>query len=159
MAFEALGAKVEQSDEMIRLHVKELVGTDFTMTEASVTATENASTAKGETTIRLAACEPHVQDLCHFLVSMGAKIEGIGTHTLHIKGVSKLHGTEYTVTSDYLEVGTLVLAAAITKGEVEVTEIVPHHLDIFWQKLREVGVNFELGQDSVKVLPPRGPLR
>lgn len=158
-ALEALGAKSVNGGDLIHLKTAGLMGADFTMTEASVTATENAVMAavlaKGETTIRLAACEPHVQDLCHFLNQMGAKITGIGTHTLHIKGVKKLHGTEYTITPDYLETGTLVLAAAITGGTVDVLNIVPHHLDIFWQKLREVGVHFELGTDMVRVLPSK----
>jgi len=158
-ALKSLGAKVLQQNEVLHLEAKELMGADFTMTEASVTATENAImaavTAQGKTTIRLAASEPHVQDLCHFLNAMGAQIEGIGNHTLQVKGVEKLHGAEYRVTSDYLEAGTLVLAAAITGGTVEVQDIVPHHLDIFWQKLREVGVQFELSEDSVKVLPSK----
>lgn len=158
-AFEALNAKVLRQDEVLHLKTDGLMGKDFTMTEASVTATENAImtavTAKGNTVIRLAASEPHVQDLCHFLNQMGAKITGIGHHTLYIEGIEKLHGTEYRVTSDYLEAGTLVLAAAITGGTVEVQDIVPEHLDIFWQKLREVGVNFELGNDSVKVFPSK----
>ncbi len=158
-ALEALGAHVVEQDEVLHLKANKLIGSDFTMTEASVTATENAIMAavlaEGETTIRLAASEPHVQDLCHFLNAMGAQIEGIGNHTLHIKGVEKLHGTEYRVTSDYLEAGTLVLAAAITGGTVEVQDIVPHHLDIFWQKLREVGVQFELSENAVKVFPSK----
>ncbi len=158
-AFEALGAEVLDDKELLHIKVDKLAGKDFTMTEASVTGTENAVMAavlaEGKTTIRLAASEPHVQDMCHFLNSMGAKIEGIGTHTLEITGVKKLHGTEYRVTSDYIEAGTLVLAAAITGGDVEVLDVVPHHLDIFWQKLREVGVHFELGESSVRVLPSK----
>ncbi|MFH0820418.1 MAG: UDP-N-acetylglucosamine 1-carboxyvinyltransferase [Candidatus Peregrinibacteria bacterium] len=156
-ALEALGAKDLDGSDLLHLKTDSLVGADFTMTEASVTATENAVMAaalvKGITTIRFAAAEPHVQDLCHFLVSMGAKINGIGTHTLVIEGVKKLHGTTYRITPDYLEAGTLVLAAAITGGTVDVLDVNPHHLDIFWQKLREVGVHFELGQDMVRVLP------
>ncbi len=152
-AFKALGAHVLASDEFLHLKTDQLVGCDFTMTEASVTGTENAIIAAGQTTIRLAASEPHVQDLCHFLNAMGAKISGIGNHTLHIEGVDKLHGAEHRVTSDYLEAGTLVIAAAITGGEVTVQDIRPHHLDVFWQKLREVGVQFELGDDYVTVFP------
>ncbi|MFH0837692.1 MAG: UDP-N-acetylglucosamine 1-carboxyvinyltransferase [Patescibacteria group bacterium] len=156
-ALESLGAEVVKSNDLLHLKAKKLVGGKFTMTEASVTGTENAIMAavlaEGKTTIRLAASEPHVQDLCHFLNSMGAKIDGIGTHTVRIQGVKKLHGTEYRVTPDYLETGTLVLAAAITGGTVDVLDIVPEHLDIFWQKLREVGVHFDLGKDMVRVLP------
>lgn len=156
-ALESLGATVKHNNDILHLVCDKLVGSAFTMTEASVTATENAITAavlaEGKTVIRLAASEPHVQDLCNFLVSMGAKITGIGTHKLKIQGVKKLHGTEYRITPDYLEAGTLVLAAAITKGTVDILDIEPGHLDIFWQKLREVGVHFELGEDMVRVLP------
>lgn len=158
-ALKSLGAEVVDSEELLHLRTKKLVGAKFTMTEASVTGTENAImaavTAEGDSTIRLAASEPHVQDLCHFLNSMGAKIKGIGTHTLRITGVDKLHGTEYRVTSDYLEAGTLVLAAVITGGTVDILDVVPEHLDIFWQKLREVGVHFELSKDMVRVLPTK----
>jgi len=158
-ALEALGAEVLDSREILHLKTKQLKGADFTMTEASVTATENAimaaTMAQGKSVIRLAASEPHVQDLCHFLNKMGAKIQGIGTHTLEIEGVKKLHGADHRVTSDYLEAGTLVLAAAITQSELDVLDVQPHHLDIFWQKLREVGVRFELGADMVRVFPSK----
>jgi UDP-N-acetylglucosamine 1-carboxyvinyltransferase len=158
-ALEELGAEIVDDHEIIHLVGGKLTGAKFTMTEASVTATENtimaAVLAKGETVIRLAACEPHVQDLCNFLNSMGAKIDGIGTHKLKIKGVKKLHGTKYRVTSDYLEAGTLVIAAAITGGSVDILDVNPNHLDIFWQKLREVGVIFELGEDMVRVQPSK----
>lgn len=151
--------KVLNNTELLHLSCNELIGNAFTMTEASVTATENAIMAgvlaKGKTVIRLAAYEPHVQDLCKFLISMGAKIEGVGTHKLKIYGMNKLHGTEYRITPDYLEAGTLVLAAAITQGSVDILDIPPSHLDIFWQKLREVGVNFELGEDMVRVQPSK----
>ena len=159
-ALESLGAKVKHGNDILHLVCDKLVGSAFTMTEASVTATENAITAavlaEGKTVIRLAASEPHVQDLCEFLVSMGAKITGIGTHKLKIQGVTKLHATEYRITPDYLEAGTLVLAAAITHGTVDILDVNPNHLDIFWQKLREVGVHFELGEDMVRVLPSNG---
>lgn len=162
-ALKSLGAEVLESEELLHLKTDKLVGSKFTMTEASVTGTENAIMAavlaEGDTTIRLAASEPHVQDLCKFLNSMGAKITGIGTHTVRIMGVKELHGTEHRVIPDYLETGTLVLAAAITGGTVDILDIVPEHLDIFWQKLREAGVHFELGRDMVRVLPSLGNLR
>lgn len=156
-ALEELGAEVVEDHEIIHLIADKLVGSKFTMSEASVTGTENAIMAavlaKGDTVIRLAASEPHVQDLCIFLNSMGAKIEGVGTHKLKIKGVKKLKGTKHRITSDYLEAGTLVIAAAITGGSVDILDVNPSHLDIFWQKLREVGVIFELGEDMVRVQP------
>ena len=102
-------------------------GTDFLMDEASVTATENAImaavTAKGETVIRNAASEPHVQELCHFLNVLGARIEEIGSNTLHIYGVPRLHGGEYTLGPDYLEVMSYVGAAAVTHGAVRVKNL------------------------------------
>jgi UDP-N-acetylglucosamine 1-carboxyvinyltransferase len=158
-ALEELGAEVVEDHEIIHLIGDNLTGSKFTMTEASVTGTENAIMAavlaKGDTVIRLAASEPHVQDLCNFLNSMGAKIEGIGTHKLKIRGVKKLKGTKYRITSDYLEAGTLVIAAAITGGSVDILDINPNHLDIFWQKLREVGIVFELGENMVRVQPSK----
>lgn len=158
-ALKSLGAEDLSKDDVLHLRADKLIGAAFTMTEASVTATENAIIAavlaEGKTVIRLAAAEPHVQDLCNFLVKMGAKIEGIGTHKLKIYGVDKLKGGEYRITSDYLEAGTLVLAAAITQGTVDILDMEPNHLDIFWQKLREVGVNFELGENSVRVQPSK----
>lgn len=157
MALEELGAEILEDSDVLHIKCNKLIGKKFTMTEASVTATENAIMAavlaKGDTVIRLAACEPHVQDLCNFLNSMGAKIDGIGTHKLKIKGVKKLKGTKYRITSDYLEAGTLVIAAVITGGSVDILDLNPNHLDIFWQKLREIGVLFELGENMVRVQP------
>lgn len=156
-ALVTLGAQVEETSEGIVGHAQKLVGKRIIMTEASVTATENAimaaTRAEGTTEIHWAAMEPHVQDLCHFLNGMGAKITGIGTPTLTIEGVTSLHGTEYTVTSDYLEAGTLALAAVLTRGEVTLENVVPGHLDSFWEKLEEAGARFTLGANSVTLHP------
>ena len=166
-ALSALGAQLIESDEEIHMTAgtpenRSLKPAKLIMSEPSVTATENAVmaavTIPGTTEIRWAAMEPHVQDLCHFLVSMGADIQGVGTHTLTIHGGKALHGTDYTVTPDYLEAGTLVLATVLTNGEVTIENCPVDHLDSFWQKLEELGAKFELGQNSVKVLP-HGPLR
>jgi len=126
------------------------------MPEFSVTATENAIMAAartlGETQIRLAAVEPHVQDLCIFLESMGVDINGIGTHTLKIRGKKNLRGATYVIRPDYLEAGTLVCAAALLADKsVLIKNIVPRDLDAFWNLLREVGVKFELGKHDVKI--------
>jgi UDP-N-acetylglucosamine 1-carboxyvinyltransferase len=127
--------------------------------ELSVTATENAVMmavlAEGETEIRLAAAEPHVQDLCRFLNKLGAKISGIGTNNLKIKGVKKLKGGRYKITGDYLEAGTLAIAATVTKGELTIKGIETNQLDSFWQKMEEVGVEFELSPKSVKIFPSK----
>ena len=117
LALRALGVDVEY-ERGFTFQADDLHGADFLMDEASVTATENAImaavTAKGDTVIRNAASEPHVQDLCYFLNTLGAQIEEIGSNTLHIHGVSKLHGGEFTIGPDYLEVISFVGAAAVT---------------------------------------------
>src|SRR5262249_49757908 len=108
LALEALGAHIDTSDPRVfRFRAdKRLSGADVFLDEASVTGTENAvmaaSLAEGETIINNAACEPHVQDLCHLINAMGGKIEGIGTNRLHIRGVSRLHGAELTLGPDYI---------------------------------------------------------
>ncbi|MFC1647446.1 UDP-N-acetylglucosamine 1-carboxyvinyltransferase [Patescibacteria group bacterium] len=156
-ALEGLGAEVHDDKEMINLTAMALKGADITMKEISVTATENAvmaaTLAKGKTHIRLAAAEPHVQDLCKFLNKMGAKIKGIGTHDLQIKGVKKLKGAQHTVTGDYLEAGTFAIAAAITNGKVKITGINPHDLDIVWNKFSEAGIEYKLEKSAITILP------
>ncbi|MBP9718210.1 UDP-N-acetylglucosamine 1-carboxyvinyltransferase [Candidatus Gracilibacteria bacterium] len=132
---------------------------DIVLKEMSVTATENAviaaSLADGETTIRLAAIEPHVQDLCRFLIQLGVDIKGIGTHTLVVSGKKKLHGATYRITSDYLQAGTLVLAALLTKGTVTIQGVPIHDLDVFWNLLREMGAQFTIKNDVVTVHPTK----
>lgn len=156
-ALTSLGAEIVESSTEINLRAKKLRGRKIFMTESSVTATENAImaalAAEGASEIHWAAMEPHVQDLCHFLVKLGAKIDGIGTTTLRVKGPAKLRGGEYKITPDYLEVGTYALAAVLTNGTVKIKNIVPDHLDSFWQKLEEVGANFELGKNYVQIKP------
>lgn len=129
------------------------------MPEMSVTATENAimasSLTHGQTRIRLAALEPHVQDLCEFINSMGGHIDGIGTHSLTVNGEKKLHGTEYTVTSDYLEVGTFALAGILTHGNVTIHNVQHDHLDAFWNALSEMGIPYELHRTSVHIHSPK----
>ena len=123
LALKALGSDVKY-DRGFTFRSDGLRGADFLMDEASVTATENAImaavTAKGDTIIRNAASEPHVQELCHLLNGLGAQIEEIGSNTLHIHGVTKLHGGEFTIGPDYLEVLSFVGAAAVTHGSVRV---------------------------------------
>ena len=139
--------------------------------EFSVTATENAIMAAALSTkeiqIRLAAIEPHVQDLCNFLVKMGVSVKGIGPHSLKIKGPStpptlKLRRAgknpkliTYRITPDYLEVGTFVVAAILTRGNVTIKNIAKEHLDAFWNLLRKMGVNFKFGSNYVKILPTK----
>jgi UDP-N-acetylglucosamine 1-carboxyvinyltransferase len=158
-AFEELG--VDVLDEVYSLHLKvnRLEGATITMPEMSVTGTENAvmlaSVTSGKTEIRLAAAEPHVQDLCNFLNSMGAKITGIGSHFLTIEGVGSLKGCEYTVTGDYLEAGTFAIASLVTQGEITINGIETSQLDSFWEKLKEVDAKFEIKEDSATIYPSK----
>ncbi|MFN3605213.1 MAG: UDP-N-acetylglucosamine 1-carboxyvinyltransferase [Leptonema sp. (in: bacteria)] len=126
LAFEALGARVKVFPDGFEIKAENLKGNDILLDETSVTATENAicvaALAEGETIIRNAASEPHVQNLCHFLNQMGAKIEGIGSNVLKIKGVKELKGASHKIGSDYLEVGSFISLAATTKGEILIEE-------------------------------------
>ncbi len=162
-AFTAFGAEILDSHDMISISApKGLRPATFVLPEISVTATENAvmlaSSIEGESIIRMAASEPHVQNLCEFLVSAGAQIDGIGTHTLRIRGTKNLSGGSVEITPDYLEAGTFILAAAVTNGELIIRNVEEHHLDSFFQKLKEVGVNFvSVPEDrTVIVKPPLG---
>jgi UDP-N-acetylglucosamine 1-carboxyvinyltransferase len=162
-ALEELGAViVDKDDGLIKLTAQNLVGTTIILPEFSVTATENALmaavTAQGTTIIKLAAAEPHVENLCQFLNAAGAKINGLGTHTLVIEGVKKLHGTRHRIIPDQIEVGTLAVLGALTKGTLNIRGVVPEHLDIILLLLKHIGVNFELKGDTL-VLFSTGQMR
>lgn len=151
LALKALGALVNYN-RTLRFKTDKLVGTDILLDEASVTATENvvmaAVTAKGKSTIRNAASEPHVQELCNFLNGMGAKISDIGSNTLHIEGVEQLHGTEHTIGPDLLEVVSFVGAAVVTKGQVRIHNAGVGHLEMISQIFRRMGIVWEVeGQE------------
>ena len=107
--------------------------------------------SEGKTIIKGAACEPHVQDLGKMLKSMGAKIEGVGTHTIEIKGVKKLHGCSHKIIPDYIEAGTFIIAGALNPGKIRIKNVNPNHLDLFLAKLKEIGVNFEKDENSIEV--------
>ncbi len=164
LAFQALGAQVNY-ERILEFRAKKLVGADILMDEASVTATENAVmaavTASGRTVIRNAASEPHVQELCNILNSMGAKISDIGSNTIHIEGVSQLHGTEYTIGSDLLEVISFVGAAVVTGGQVRIRNAGVQHLEMISHVFRRMGVvwNTEgndifVPEDQPKIIVP-----
>ena len=116
-----------------------------------------AVTARGKSTIRNAASEPHVQELCHFLNSMGAKIEDIGSNTLHIEGVKQLHGTEHTIGPDLLEVISLVGAAVVTNGQVRIHNAGVQHLEMISQIFHRMGIVWEV--DSNELLVPNSQPR
>ena len=130
--FRALGADVDVKKGMIVAEAEELNGGHIYLDKISVGATINvmmaASLANGSTTIENAAKEPHVVDMANFLNSMGAHIRGAGTDVIRIKGVSKLHGTEYSIIPDQIEAGTFMFAAAITNGDITVKNVIPKHL-------------------------------
>jgi len=153
-AFAALGAEIEL-DGVYDLSVSALRGTRVYLDEASVMGTENAIMAavlaEGETVLGHAACEPHIQDLCRFLVSLGAGIEGIGSNVLHIRGTEKLSGGEYRVGPDHIEVASFVGLAAATGGEVVVTDVEPDDLISIVPAFRKLGVEMVVSDSSVCV--------
>lgn len=154
-----LGVSVTIEGESYILKTKKLVGNEIILPEFSVTATENlimaAVLAKGQTVIEIAAAEPHVQDLCRCLIAMGAKISGVGTHRLMIEGVAQLHGAHHTLIPDPIEAGTWAVLAAVSRGELVINPIRPQDLSLVLFKLRQIGVNFDIAGDSLKVRASR----
>jgi len=132
-------------------------GTFIALREFSVIGTEIvmmlAATAKGKTTIEIAAAEPQVQDTCAMLQKMGAKIKGCGNHTLEIEGKSKLSGTEFSICSDPLETGTFMIAFALTGGKGIIRKTEPQHLTFFLERMKDIGVDFEVSGTDIKVNP------
>ena len=153
-AFAALGAKIEL-DGVYELSTNGLRGTRVYLDEASVMGSGNAIMAavlaEGETVLGHAACEPHIQDLCRFLVSLGAEIEGIGSNVLHIQGVAELGGGVYRIGPDHIEVASFVGLAAATGGEVVVTDVEPDDLISIVPAFRKLGVEMEVSDSSVRV--------
>ena len=160
--FEALGAKVSIEFGRIRAKAEHLVGSHIYMDVVSVGATINvmmaATLAEGKTIIENAAKEPHVVDLANFLNSMGANIRGAGTDVIRIRGVQKLHGSEYMIIPDQIEAGTFMFAAAITKGDVTVKNVITKHLESITSKLLEIGCEVKEEDDCVRVVASK-PLR
>lgn len=154
--FRALGAEVVIEHGLIKTKAERLVGTHIYMDCVTVGATINvmmaAALAEGRTIIENAAKEPHVVDLANFLNSMGANIKGAGTDVIRIKGVEKLHGSEYTIIPDQIEAGTFMFAAAITKGDILVKNIIPKHLESITAKLLEIGCEVEESDDCMRVV-------
>ncbi len=151
LAMRKLGAQVEY-DRSFHFRANKLKGADILLDEASVTGTENAIMAcvmaEGDSVIRNAASEPHVQELCHFLNTLGARIFNIGSNTLNIQGVPRLHGGEFTIGPDYLEVVSFIGAAAITHGSVRIRNAGPEYLDMIQLVFGRLGVDWQTeGQD------------
>lgn len=154
LALEAMGAEVTVESGDLEISASELAGGDVFLDEPSVTATENAIMAavlaRGRTTLRNAAAEPHVQDLCHLLTRMGGRIEGIGTHILRIDGVESLGGTSFRIQPDHVETGSFIGLAAVTGGVLTIEDAPVDHLDSTLLGFRKLGVDCEIrGQDLI----------
>ena len=154
--FRALGAEVSIHHGLVAAKTERLKGTHIYLDKVSVGATINimmaASMAEGKTTIENAAKEPHVVDVANFLNRMGANIRGAGTDVIRIEGVSKLHKTEYSIIPDQIEAGTFMFAAAATRGDVTVKNVIPKHLEATTAKLLEVGCEVKEFDDAVRVV-------
>jgi len=159
-ALEDFGVKVREKEGFYHFETPEKPeGKRIVLKEFSVTATENAmmfaSLIKGKTKIEIAAAEPQVQDTGKILKAMGVKIEGIGTHTIEIEGQKKLRGANFSICPDLLEAGTYFLAFALTGGEGKIKNVNPDHLTFFLEKMKEIGVNFEVFDNEILVKPSR----
>lgn len=156
LALQRLGAEFEYDHHTFALSARQgLRGADIFLDEPSVTATENAlmaaALARGTTRLRNAASEPHVQDLCHMLVGMGAHIEGIGTNTLVIEGAERLRGGRYRVSADHIEVGSFIGLAAVTRGEITILDAAPQYLDSTLVGFGRLGIRVDIQGDDVHV--------
>lgn len=159
-SFEALGAEIKVTGGVIHGKAEKMSGSNVYFDKVTVGATINAilaaAKAEGTTVIENAAKEPHIVDLANFLNAMGANIRGAGTDTIRIKGVQNLHGGTYTVIPDQIEAGTFMIAAAATRGDVTLTNIIPRHLEPISAKLIETGAKIEEFDDSIRVYVPEG---
>jgi UDP-N-acetylglucosamine 1-carboxyvinyltransferase len=153
-ALARLGADIH-ANRRYTMRAEHLRGASVFLDEASVTATENvvmaAVLAEGETTIANAASEPHVQDLCRFLVALGAEIEGIGSNMLRIRGVESLRGGEWRICPDHIEVASFIGLAAVTEGDIRIEDVVPEHMSAIWPGFDRLGVTWEPNEHSVRV--------
>jgi UDP-N-acetylglucosamine 1-carboxyvinyltransferase len=156
-AFAELGAEIDITGARFNLRTAGLRGTHIFLDEASVMATENtimaASLSPGETVIGNAACEPHIQDLCRFLVSLGAEIEGIESNVLRVRGVQTLSGGEWRVGPEHIEVGSFIGLAAVTAGEITIEDLEAKDLLPILPTFERLGVHVEVDGSSLRVPP------
>ncbi|MEG0805692.1 MAG: UDP-N-acetylglucosamine 1-carboxyvinyltransferase [Lachnospiraceae bacterium] len=160
--FRILGADVSIQHGQILAKADQLIGTHIYLDKTSVGATINimmaATLAEGKTSIENSAREPHVVDVANFLNSMGANIRGAGTDIIRVEGVDQLHGTEYSIIPDQIEAGTFMCAAAATKGDITIKNVIPKHLEATTAKLLEIGCEVEEFDDAIRVVASK-PLR
>ena len=154
--FKALGAAIEISGGKVHAVAKDLRGSHIYLDVVSVGATINimlaAALAEGKTIIENVAKEPHIVDVANFLNSMGADIKGAGTDIIRINGVRRLHGTEYSIIPDQIEAGTFMCAAAITRGDITVRNLIPKHMEAISAKLMEMGCEVTEFDDAIRVV-------
>jgi UDP-N-acetylglucosamine 1-carboxyvinyltransferase len=159
--FEALGAKVTVEHGIIKAEADELIGAPIYLDAVSVGATINimlaACRAKGVTTIENASKEPYIVDVANFLNAMGANIKGAGTDIIKIKGVEELKGCEHTIIPDFIEAGTYMVAAAATRGDVTLTNVIPTHLEAISAKMKEMGIEVYEYEDLIRVKCDKKP--
>src|SRR5215469_8052787 len=152
---EALGALITQEHGYIEARTDRLKGALIAFDKITVTGTEDilmaATLAEGETVLENCACEPEVIDLAELLIKMGAHIEGAGTRTIRVRGVAKLNGARHRIIPDRIEAGTFIVAAALTGGDLTVSNCEPQHVDALLNKLKYCGVRVQSGADSVRV--------
>ena len=162
--FEALGAKINIEHGYVEATTENgLIGGNIVLDFPSVGATENiimaAVKAKGKTILENAAKEPEIEDLCNFLIKMGAKISGAGTGRIEIDGVDKLTACEYSIIPDRIVAGTYIIASILFDGSIKVSGIVPEHLSSFLLKLEEMGAKFNIEEDKLEVLTKLSDLK
>ena len=153
--FKAFGAEVEEKDGYFNIKAKKLKGTRFVFPWIAVTATESlimaGLLADGETTLVNAACEPEIPAMCDYFNSCGAKIEGAGTSTIKIQGVNKISGGIFKTVPDRIETGTFAILGALAGERIRITNCNPDHLSVFWEQLKKVGLNLDIGKDFVYI--------
>ncbi len=158
--FEALakmGIDIQQKQKNYQIKAQKRKAQKIVLKEMSVTATENvmmlAASLPQKTVVKIAACEPHVEDLGNFLIALGAQIKGLGTHTLEIVGSSKLHGTQHTIIPDANEAATFIILGVATRSAITVKNVRVEHLDLVLEKLREFGAEFKVKGNSLQIIP------
>jgi UDP-N-acetylglucosamine 1-carboxyvinyltransferase len=156
-AFKKLGVSIETGVEGYQVDASARRPGKVVLRECSVTATENAlmlaAALPGESVIKIAACEPHVEDLCRFLTAMGAEIDGLGTHTLRVRGKERLSGARHALIPDANEAATFLILGVATRSPITVAGAREEHLDAVLEKLREFGADFTLEEDRITVVP------
>lgn len=160
--FEALkdmGVKISHKDKFYQIDASGKKASEITLGEFSVTGTENAmmlaAGIQGKTIIKIAAAEPHVEDLGNFLISMGAKIKGLGTHTLEIEGSKKLKGVSHVIIPDANEAATFLIMAVATKSRIKIKNARKNNLDLVLKKLQDFGAKVVFGKNYIEVIPPK----